>query len=65
MVVFTEDVDTLQVEPLDVARILQKAVEKEKPDLVILGKQAIDDDCNQTAQMLAGLLQWPQGAQGG
>ena len=63
--VFGEDVDTGQVEPLDVARILQKAVEKEKPDLVILGKQAIDDDCNQTAQMLAGLLQWPQGAQSG
>ena len=36
-------------------------VENEKPDLVIMGKQAIDDDCNQTGQMLAGLLGWPQG----
>ena len=49
------------VEPLAVAKLLQKVVEQEKPDLVILGKQAIDDDANQTGQMLAALLGWPQG----
>lgn len=49
------------VEPLAVAKILKAIVEEEKPDLVILGKQAIDDDCNQTGQMLAALLGWPQG----
>jgi len=49
------------VEPLAVAKILAKVVEQEKPDLVILGKQAIDDDANQTGQMLAALLGWPQG----
>jgi len=49
------------VEPLAVAKLLQKVVEQEKPDLVILGKQAIDDDSNQTGQMLAALLGWPQG----
>lgn len=48
------------VEPLAVAKILKKIIEKEKPQLVILGKQAIDDDCNQTGQMLAGLLGWGQ-----
>jgi len=48
------------VEPLAVSKILQKVVEKEKPDLVFMGKQAIDDDCNQTGQMLAALLKWPQ-----
>ena len=48
------------VEPLAVAKILQKIVDKEKPDLVFLGKQAIDDDCNQTGQMLSALLNWPQ-----
>ena len=48
------------VEPLVVAKILQKIVDKEKPDLVFMGKQAIDDDCNQTGQMLAALLNWPQ-----
>ena len=48
------------VEPLAVAKILQKIVEKEKPDLVFMGKQAIDDDCNQTGQMLSALLNWPQ-----
>ena len=47
-------------EPLGVAKILQKIVAKESPDLVVLGKQAIDDDCNQTGQMLAALLDWPQ-----
>ncbi|MFN4023486.1 MAG: electron transfer flavoprotein subunit beta/FixA family protein [Hyphomonas sp.] len=49
------------VEPLAVAKLLAKVVEEEKPDLVILGKQAIDDDSNQTGQMLAALLDWPQG----
>jgi len=49
------------VEPLGVAKALKVVVENEKPDLVILGKQAIDDDCNQTGQMLAGLLDVPQG----
>ena len=44
------------IEPLAVSKILQKIVEKEKPDLVFMGKQAIDDDCNQTGQMLAALL---------
>ena len=48
------------VEPLAVAKTLQKIVEKEKPDLVFMGKQAIDDDCNQTGQMLSALLNWPQ-----
>lgn len=49
------------VEPLAVAKILKAIVEAEKPGLVIMGKQAIDDDSNQTAQMLAALLGWPQG----
>ena len=49
------------VESLAVAKILKGVVEAEQPDLVILGKQAIDDDCNQTGQMLAGLLGWAQG----
>ena len=49
------------VEPLAVAKILKKIVEEEKPGLVIMGKQAIDDDSNQTGQMLAALLNWPQG----
>ena len=49
------------VEPLAVAKLLKAVVETEKPDLVVLGKQAIDDDCNQTGQMLAALLGWPQG----
>src|ERR1700732_1186704 len=49
------------VEPLAVAKILKGIVEAEAPVLVILGKQAIDDDCNQTGQMLAALLGWPQG----
>ena len=50
------------VEPLAVAKILKAIVEEEKPELVILGKQAIDDDSNQTGQMLAALLGWAQGA---
>jgi electron transfer flavoprotein beta subunit len=49
------------VEPLAVAKILKGVVEEEKPELVILGKQAIDDDSNQVGQMLAALLGWPQG----
>jgi electron transfer flavoprotein beta subunit len=49
------------VEPLAVAKLLKGVIEQEKPDLVILGKQAIDDDANQTGQMLAALLGWPQG----
>jgi electron transfer flavoprotein beta subunit len=49
------------VEPLAVAKILKAVVDAEAPGLVILGKQAIDDDCNQTGQMLAALLGWPQG----
>ncbi|PKQ03944.1 MAG: electron transfer flavoprotein subunit beta [Alphaproteobacteria bacterium HGW-Alphaproteobacteria-11] len=49
------------VEPLNVAKILKAIAEEEKPDLIVLGKQAIDDDCNQTGQMLAALLGWPQG----
>jgi electron transfer flavoprotein beta subunit len=49
------------VEPLAVAKLLAKVAAEEKPDLVLLGKQAIDDDANQTGQMLAALLDWPQG----
>ncbi|MBB3764614.1 electron transfer flavoprotein subunit beta/FixA family protein [Sphingomicrobium lutaoense] len=49
------------VEPLGVAKLLAKVAEEEQPDLFILGKQAIDDDSNQTGQMLAALLDWPQG----
>ena len=49
------------VQPLAVAKILKAVVEKESPDLVILGKQAIDDDSNQTGQMLSALLGWSQG----
>ena len=48
------------IEPLAVSKILKAVVEKEKPDLIFMGKQAIDDDCNQTGQMLAALLNWPQ-----
>ncbi len=49
------------IEPLAVAKILKAIALEEQPRLVILGKQAIDDDCNQTGQMLAALLNWPQG----
>jgi electron transfer flavoprotein beta subunit len=49
------------IEPLAVAKILKAIVDAEKPGLVIMGKQAIDDDCNQTGQMLAALLGWSQG----
>ena len=54
------ETDTM-VEPLAVAKCLKAVVEKENPDLVIVGKQAIDDDSNQTGQMLAALLGWSQG----
>ena len=50
-----------ELQPLAVAKMLKALVEKESPDLVIVGKQAIDDDANQTGQMLAALLGWPQG----
>ena len=53
--------DGAVVEPLAVAKILKGVVEAEQPGLVIMGKQAIDDDCNQTGQMLAALLGWAQG----
>lgn len=52
--------DDAYVEPLSVAKLLKSVVEEESPGLVILGKQAIDDDCNQTGQMLAALLNWSQ-----
>src|SRR5262249_13434202 len=48
------------LEPLAVAKVLARLVAREQPDLVLMGKQAIDDDCNQTGQMLAALLGWPQ-----
>ena len=50
-----------ETEPLGVAKLLKVICEREQPRLVLLGKQAIDDDCNQTGQMLAALLGWPQG----
>ncbi len=50
-----------ELEPLAVAKLLAAIVGRESPDLVIMGKQAIDDDCNQTGQMLAALLGWAQG----
>jgi electron transfer flavoprotein beta subunit len=59
--VLVETADDTPVEPLAIAKLLKAVVEQEKPDLVVLGKQAIDDDCNQTGQMLAALLGWPQG----
>ena len=49
------------VEPLAVAKLLKAVTDEEKPEVVLLGKQAIDDDANQTGQMLAALLDWPQG----
>ena len=49
-----------ELQPLAVAKLLKALVDKEQPQLVLLGKQAIDDDCNQTGQMLAALLGWPQ-----
>ena len=50
-----------ELQPLAVAKLLKAVIAKENPDLVLLGKQAIDDDSNQTGQMLAALLDWPQG----
>jgi electron transfer flavoprotein beta subunit len=50
----------VELQPLAVAKLLKAVIEKEAPELVILGKQAIDDDCSQTGQMLAALLGWPQ-----
>src|SRR6266542_3947589 len=50
-----------ELQPLAVAKLLRAIAQKENPQLVILGKQAIDDDCNQTGQMLAALLGWSQG----
>lgn len=52
--------DKAELEPLQVAKLLHKVVLEEERNLVILGKQSIDDDANQTGQMLAGLLGWPQ-----
>jgi len=49
------------IEPLGIAKILKKIVDKEKPDIIFMGKQAIDDDCNQTGQMLSAMLGWAQG----
>lgn len=49
-----------ELQPLAVAKLIKALVDKEQPQLIILGKQAIDDDCNQTGQMLAALLGWPQ-----
>lgn len=54
------DVGEEEIEPLSVAKLLAKVVERENSNLVILGKQSIDDDSNQTGQILAGLLKWPQ-----
>jgi electron transfer flavoprotein beta subunit len=51
---------TVELQPLAVAKLLKAVVAREQPGLVLMGKQAIDDDSNQTAQMLAGLLGWPQ-----
>ena len=51
----------VELQPLAVAKLLRAIAQKENPQLVILGKQAIDDDCNQTGQMLAALTGWPQG----
>ncbi len=59
--ILVETADGAIVEPLAVAKILKGVVAAEQPQMVILGKQAIDDDCNQTGQMLAALLGWPQG----
>ena len=50
-----------EVQPLEVAKILKEIIKKNNPDLVLMGKQAIDDDSNQTGHMLAALLSWPQG----
>ena len=49
-----------ELEPLAISKIISKIAEEEKPSIILMGKQAIDDDCNQTGQMLAALLNWPQ-----
>ena len=59
--ILVETAEGAIVEPLAVAKILKGIAAAEQPQLVIMGKQAIDDDCNQTGQMLAALLGWPQG----
>ena len=58
-----EDADAGGMEPLAVAKLLKRVAEEEKSDIVMLGKQSIDDDAGQTGQMLAGLLGWPQATQ--
>jgi electron transfer flavoprotein beta subunit len=58
--ILVETPDGQAIEPLAVAKILRSVIDAEKPAFIILGKQAIDDDCNQTGQMLAALLGWPQ-----
>ena len=50
----------IELQPLAVAKLLKAVIAKESPEIVIIGKQAIDDDCNQTGQMLAALMGWPQ-----
>ena len=55
-----QPIDLGGVEPLAVAKLLKAIVDKEQPNLIIMGKQSIDDDSNQTGQMLAGMLNWPQ-----
>jgi electron transfer flavoprotein beta subunit len=59
--ILVETADGAIIEPLTVAKLLKGVIAVEQPQIVILGKQAIDDDCNQTGQMLAALLGWPQG----
>ena len=58
--ILVETPDGQAIEPLAVAKLLKGVIDAEKPAFIILGKQAIDDDCNQTGQMLAALLGWPQ-----
>jgi electron transfer flavoprotein beta subunit len=59
--ILVETAEGAIIEPLAVAKILKSVIAAEQPQMVIMGKQAIDDDCNQTGQMLAALLGWPQG----
>ncbi len=59
--ILVETADDHPIEPLAVAKLLKAIVAAEEPRMVVMGKQAIDDDCNQTGQMLAALLGWPQG----
>ncbi|RDL31490.1 Adenine nucleotide alpha hydrolases-like protein [Venustampulla echinocandica] len=61
--IHVETKDGEEIEPLGIAKLLKAVVEKEKIDLVVLGKQSIDDDSGQTGQMLAGLLGWSQATQ--